>query len=247
MLRYEPEEKCPPTLALVSALQTFVPNTISVILLATLIVRASHQSEAYLDWVVFSGLALCGLSTILHSFQFWRFGSARLVVTNFNVPFLGDLRAGARAGRAWSARQPDSSFDAVAVPADGAAGVAAPDIHADCERNGGDAGGGLGGAVHRGAVGGGGAGHFYGARPAARNRGAGGRNLGLAAILARVASVDIAYHGGVGAGGGDTVRAVRLRGGDRSAAGQAAGTDLARDSTLPSAYTSGRCCPPSYS
>ena len=88
MLRYEPEEKCPPTLALVSALQTFVPNTISVILLATLIVRASHQSEAYLDWVVFSGLALCGLSTILHSFQFWRFGSARLVVTNFNVPFL---------------------------------------------------------------------------------------------------------------------------------------------------------------
>lgn len=88
MLRYEPEEKCPPTLALASALQIFVPNTISVILLTTIVVLASGQGNDYLAWAVFSGLVITGLSTILHSFRFWQIGSGRLVVTNFNVPFL---------------------------------------------------------------------------------------------------------------------------------------------------------------
>ena len=88
MLRYEPEEKCPPTLALASALQIFVPNTISVILLTTIVVLASGQENDYLAWAVFSGLVITGLSTILHSFRFWQIGSGRLVVTNFNVPFL---------------------------------------------------------------------------------------------------------------------------------------------------------------
>ena len=88
MLRYEPEEKCPPTLALASALQIFVPNTISVILLTTIVVLASGQGNDYLAWAVFSGLVVTGISIILHSFRFWQIGAGRLVVTNFNVPFL---------------------------------------------------------------------------------------------------------------------------------------------------------------
>ena len=54
----------------------------------TIVVRASAQSDGYLDWVIFSGLALTGLSIILHAFQSRYFGSGRLIVTNFNVPFL---------------------------------------------------------------------------------------------------------------------------------------------------------------
>ena len=88
MLRYEPEEKCPPTLALVSALQIFVPNTISAILLTTIVVLASGHGDDYLGWAIFSGLVITGASIILHSFRFWHIGSGRLVVTNFNVPFL---------------------------------------------------------------------------------------------------------------------------------------------------------------
>ena len=88
MLRYEPEEKCPPTLALVSTLQIFVPNTISVILLTTIVVLASGQGDDYLSWAIFSGLVITGASIILHSFRFWHIGAGRLVVTNFNVPFL---------------------------------------------------------------------------------------------------------------------------------------------------------------
>ena len=88
MLRYEPEEKCPPTLALASAFQIFVPNTISVILLTTVVALASGQGHDYLDWAIFSGLIITGISVILHTFRFWHIGSGRLVVTNFNVPFL---------------------------------------------------------------------------------------------------------------------------------------------------------------
>ena len=88
MLRYEPEEKCPPTLALVSAFQIFVPNTISVILLTTIVVLASGHGDDYLAWAIFSGLVITGVSTMLHTFRFWQIGSGRLVVTNFNVPFL---------------------------------------------------------------------------------------------------------------------------------------------------------------
>ena len=88
MLRYEPEEKCPPTLALNSALQIFVPNTISVILLTTIVALASGHGSDYLSWAIFSGLVITGISIILHSFRFWHIGSGRLVVTNFNVPFL---------------------------------------------------------------------------------------------------------------------------------------------------------------
>ena len=88
MLRYEPEERCPPTLALVSTLQIFVPNTLSVILLTTIVVLASGHSDDYLGWAVFSGLAITGFNIILHTFRFRHIGSGRLVVTNFNVPFL---------------------------------------------------------------------------------------------------------------------------------------------------------------
>lgn len=57
-------------------------------MLLTLIVRAAAQSEQYLAWVMFTGLTLTGLSIILHTFRFPFFGSGRLIVTNFNVPFL---------------------------------------------------------------------------------------------------------------------------------------------------------------
>ena len=87
-LRYEPEERCPVSVAIVSALQIFLPNTVSVIMLATLVVRASGQSDDYLSWVMFTALASCGLGTIWHACRFRHAGSGRVVVTNFNVPYL---------------------------------------------------------------------------------------------------------------------------------------------------------------
>ena len=85
---YEPDEKCPPLLAISSALQIFIPNTISLIMLAALVVRASGESEAYLSWVTFTALAVTGFGMILQTLRLRHLGSGRLIVSNFNVPFL---------------------------------------------------------------------------------------------------------------------------------------------------------------
>ncbi len=87
-VQYEPDEKCPPLLAITSALQIFVPNTISLVMLAALVVRASGESEAYLTWVTFTALAVTGAGMILQTLRMRHLGSGRLVVSNFNVPFL---------------------------------------------------------------------------------------------------------------------------------------------------------------
>ena len=85
---YEPDEKCPPLVAITSALQIFIPNTISLIMLAALVVRASGESEAYLSWVTFTILAVTGAGMIFQTLRLRYLGSGRLVVANFNVPFL---------------------------------------------------------------------------------------------------------------------------------------------------------------
>ena len=57
-------------------------------MLAALVVRASGESEAYLSWVTFTTLAVTGASMILQTLQLRYLGSGRLIVANFNVPFL---------------------------------------------------------------------------------------------------------------------------------------------------------------
>ena len=57
-------------------------------MLAALVVRASGESEAYLSWVTFTILAVTGASMILQTLQLRYLGSGRLIVANFNVPFL---------------------------------------------------------------------------------------------------------------------------------------------------------------
>ena len=97
-IRYEPDEKCPPQVSAATALQIFIPNTIGLIMLAALVVRASGESDAYLGWVIFAALAVSGASMILHAFRFRYLGAGRLIVTNFNVPFLAVCALGLQAG-----------------------------------------------------------------------------------------------------------------------------------------------------
>ena len=87
-IRYEPEEKCPPLLSLSSALQIFIPNTISLIILAALVVQASGESEAYMSWVTFMALVVTGASMIFQTLRLRYLGSGRLVVASFNIPFM---------------------------------------------------------------------------------------------------------------------------------------------------------------
>ena len=57
-------------------------------MLAALVVRASGESEAYLSWVTFTVLAVTGAGMILQTLRLRHLGSGRLIVSNFNVPFL---------------------------------------------------------------------------------------------------------------------------------------------------------------
>ena len=57
-------------------------------MLAALVVRASGESEAYLSWVTFTVLAVTGAGMILQTLGLRHLGSGRLIVSNFNVPFL---------------------------------------------------------------------------------------------------------------------------------------------------------------
>jgi len=87
-IRYQPNDECPRVVAFLSALQILLPNSISLVTLVTLVVLASGESEDYLQWVVIMALTVTGLSMIVHALRFQRFGSGRLIVANFNVPFL---------------------------------------------------------------------------------------------------------------------------------------------------------------
>ena len=87
-IQYEPAEKCPPLLAISSAIQIFIPNTIGLVMLSALVVRASGESEDYLSWVTFTALVVTGACMILQALRLRYVGSGRLVVSNFNVPFL---------------------------------------------------------------------------------------------------------------------------------------------------------------
>ena len=85
-------------MAITSAAQIFIPNTISMVTLAALVVRASGEPETYLSWVTFTALAVTGASMILQTLRLRHFGSGRLIVSNFNVPFLAVCALALHAG-----------------------------------------------------------------------------------------------------------------------------------------------------
>ena len=67
-------------------------------MLSALVVRASGESDAYLGWVIFTSLAISGISMILHALRFRYLGAGRIIVTNFNVPFLAVCALALQAG-----------------------------------------------------------------------------------------------------------------------------------------------------
>ncbi len=85
-------------MAINSAVQIFIPNTIGLIMLVALVVRAAGESDAYLSWATFTALAVSGASMILHALRFRHLGSGRLIVSNFNIPFLAVCALAIEAG-----------------------------------------------------------------------------------------------------------------------------------------------------
>ena len=67
-------------------------------MLVALVVRAAGESDAYLSWATFTALAVSGAGMILHALRFRHLGSGRLIVSNFNIPFLAVCALAIEAG-----------------------------------------------------------------------------------------------------------------------------------------------------
>ena len=67
-------------------------------MLSTLVVRAADESGDYLGWAIFTALAVSGASMVLYAVRFRHLGMGRLIVANFNVPFLAVCALALQAG-----------------------------------------------------------------------------------------------------------------------------------------------------
>ena len=81
-IRFEPDEACPPLLAIGVALQIVIVMLAGAIMITAIIVRAGDQSDTYLSWAIFKVLVTSGIATILQAVRIKRFGSGHLVLMN---------------------------------------------------------------------------------------------------------------------------------------------------------------------
>lgn len=86
-IRYEPEDKCPRSVAILSAVQMASPNIVMVVVFTTVVIRSSGETGAYLPWAVFMALITCGFTSIIQAFR-GRIGTGLLILTGFNIPFI---------------------------------------------------------------------------------------------------------------------------------------------------------------
>ena len=92
-IRFEPEEACSPSIALVVGFQGAVLVLAPTALNVAVAIRSSGLDDTYLTWSVFAALLISGAITALQAFQFWRFGAGHIVLTSPAALFIGIMVA----------------------------------------------------------------------------------------------------------------------------------------------------------
>ena len=87
-IRYQPDERPPPALALGLGAQLAILSVAGIILIPTVVMRAGGASESYLSWAVFATVAICGATTILQAFRAGRIGSGHVLVMGASGAFI---------------------------------------------------------------------------------------------------------------------------------------------------------------
>ena len=87
-LRYEPDEKPPPALAIGLGVQLAVLIVAFPILIPTVVMRAAGTSDAYLSWAVFASVAVCGATTALQAVSYGRIGSGHVLIMSSSTAFI---------------------------------------------------------------------------------------------------------------------------------------------------------------
>ena len=88
-IRFEPEEACPPSTALIVGFQGAAIMLAPTVLNVAVAVRSAGLGDAYLTWGVFAALLVSAGITALQAFQVWRFGAGHVVLTCPAALFIG--------------------------------------------------------------------------------------------------------------------------------------------------------------
>ena len=79
-IRYEPDEPCPPLIALGVGLQGVMLVLATIVLIVAITARAGGQDDSYLTWAVFASLVIAGGLTALQAGRFGRFGAGHILI-----------------------------------------------------------------------------------------------------------------------------------------------------------------------
>ncbi|WP_419847335.1 uracil-xanthine permease family protein [Candidatus Poriferisocius sp.] len=79
-IRFEPEESCPPAIALLVGFQGAALVVAPTVLNVAIAIRSSGLDDSYLTWSVFSAMVICGGITALQASRFQRFGAGHVVL-----------------------------------------------------------------------------------------------------------------------------------------------------------------------
>ncbi len=88
-IRYEPDEGCPPLLAVGVGLQGVALSLAPTVLIVAVSVRASGGDDADLHWAVFAALIINAVVVFLHATRAWYLGSGQIVLVVPTVQFVG--------------------------------------------------------------------------------------------------------------------------------------------------------------
>ncbi len=97
-IQYEPEEACPPTVALTVGFQGAVLVLAPTVLNVVIAFRASGLDDTWLTWGVFAAMLICAAVTVLQAFQFHRFGAGHIVLNWPAAMFIAIMVSAVSAG-----------------------------------------------------------------------------------------------------------------------------------------------------
>jgi NCS2 family nucleobase:cation symporter-2/xanthine permease XanP len=87
-LKYAVDEKPPHLLAAGLGLQVVILIVAGIVLTPTIVLRAAGDPGGYVGWVVFAGLIVCGLTTMLHARPIGRFGAGYVLFMGTSGAFI---------------------------------------------------------------------------------------------------------------------------------------------------------------
>ena len=79
-IRFEPEEACPPSIALLVGFQGAALVVAPMVLNVAIAIRSSGLDDSYLTWSVFAAMLMCAAITALQAGQLGRFGAGHIAL-----------------------------------------------------------------------------------------------------------------------------------------------------------------------